>query len=169
MAVSTREPALVEHVLPLFESCRWEGPAEVELKIDARDGTPRVIEINPRLPAYLAFPIRCGLPLPRLCAQVALGESPDASPYAVGRRYVHPILHAKAALTGKRGWSERLLGLARAVLDMRGAYLGDGLNLVDPAPRLAKLIAEWRGELRPAVTAALALPADPDDLGCCPR
>ena len=166
MAVSTDEPELVALMLPLFQSCRWEGPAEVELKIDARDGQARVIEINPRLPAYLAFAIRCGLQLPRLCARVALGESPNAASYVVGRRYVHPILHAKAALAGPRRWHERLFGLSRAVFDMPGAVLGDGLNLIDPAPRLAKSIAEWRGELRAATNAWPALPSDPDDPVC---
>ena len=168
MAVSTDEPQLVALVLPLFQTYRWEGPAEVELKIDARNGQARVIEINPRLPAYLAFAIRCGLQLPRLCARVALGESPNAEPYVVGRRYVHPILHAKAALTGQRRWHERLLGLSRAVLDMRGAILGDGLNLIDPAPRLAKTIAEWRGDLRPVTNAWPPLPSDPDEIICSP-
>ena len=61
MSVSTDDRALVELVLPLFAAWRWEGPAEVELKIDARDGRAKLIEVNPRLPAYLAFAIRCGL------------------------------------------------------------------------------------------------------------
>ena len=146
-----------------------EGPAEVELKVDERDGNAKLIEVNPRLPAYLAFAIRCGLQLPRLCARVALGESPDVPGYAVGRRYVHPILHAKSALAGERRWTRRLLALSRVLRDMRGACHGDGLNLIDPAPRLGKMIAQWRGELRPDTHAPQELLTDPDDLTCCSR
>ena len=89
MSVSTDDRALVELVLPLFAAWRWEGPAEVELKIDERDGRAKLIEVNPRLPAYLAFAIRCGLNLPRLCALAAMGESPSAGSYAIGRTYVN--------------------------------------------------------------------------------
>ena len=62
-------------MLPFFESLRWRGPAEVELKIDARDGEAKVIEVNPRLPGYVGFPI-AWVHLPRSRLQVALGETP---------------------------------------------------------------------------------------------
>jgi D-aspartate ligase len=140
MSVSTDDRALVELVLPLFAAWRWEGPAEVELKIDARDGRAKLIEVNPRLPAYLPFAIRCGLHLPRLCVLVAMGESPQAGSYAVGRTFVNPILHLKALLAG----GQPLRAFGRALNDMRGAYLGDGLDWADPAPRLAKAIARLR-------------------------
>ena len=148
MSVSTDERARDELAMPLFEAWRWEGPAEVELKVDPRDGQAKVIEVNPRLPSYLPFAVRCGLHLPRLQALVALGESPRAGTYAVGRTYVNPTLHLKARLAGRHRLGDRLRGLGQAVAEMRGAFLGDGLDLLDPAPRVAKLIAEWRGGLR---------------------
>ena len=160
MAVSTDDPALVEQVLPLCEASRWEGPAEVELKVDPRDGRTKVIEINPRFPAYLPFPIRCGLPLPQLCARIALGESPSAAGHEVGRRYVHPILHLRAAWSGGAGLYGPARRLGRAVLDLPGAFLGDGLSLADPMPRLAKMIAVCRGEMGALVDPAGALALD---------
>ena len=145
MSVSTDDRALVELVLPLFAAWHWEGPAEVELKIDARDGRAKLIEVNPRLPSYLSFAIRCGLNLPRLCALVALGESPASGPYKVGRTYVNPVLHLKAQLTG----SGPPLGVVRTLRDMRGTYRGDGLDWVDPAPRLARIAARLRRRRSP--------------------
>ena len=145
MSISTDEPALVETVLPFFESLRWRGPAEVELKIDARDGIAKVIEVNPRLPGYVAFPITCGLHLPRLAALVALGESPSAPDYAIGRRYVQPVLTLKALLQARSAGEvngKRLRRDCRALLTASWVSWDD---VVDPLPRLARMLAEARG------------------------
>ena len=44
---STYEPELLEFVQLFFDRWQWQGVAEVEIKIDARDGAPKLIEINP--------------------------------------------------------------------------------------------------------------------------
>ena len=90
-ASSTHEVALVEMLLPMFQELEWRGPADVDLKIDARDGRPRVIEINPRFSGALNFPIACGVNMPDLLCRASLGEVlPEARQpaYAAGRRYV---------------------------------------------------------------------------------
>ncbi len=74
VGVSTSEFHLVDQMLPFFKKWGWRGVAEVELKYDSRDGRYKVIEINPRFPAYLRFPNSCGSPLVRLAAILALGE-----------------------------------------------------------------------------------------------
>jgi hypothetical protein len=145
VSVSTDDRELVELVLPFFESLRWRGPAEVELKVDARDGRAKVIEVNPRLPGYVGFAVACGLHLPRLAVQVALGEAPTASGYAVGRRYVHPGLHAKALV---HAWRTGALTAARLRRDLPTLLTAPWLrweDVVDPLPRLAKAFDEVRG------------------------
>ena len=145
MSVSTHDPALVETVLPFFESLRWRGPAEVELKIDARDGEAKVIEVNPRLPGYVAFPIACGLHLPLLAAQVALGETPSSSGYVVGRRYVQPVLVLKALI---QAWRDGKVTGARLRRDCPALLTAPWVrwdDVVDPLPRLARMLAEARG------------------------
>jgi len=83
----------VHRLLPFFEQWRWRGPAEVELKFDPRDGQDKVIEINPRFPAYLRFPVECGLDFPLLAARLALDRNhlPPAA-YRAGLRYLNPGL-----------------------------------------------------------------------------
>jgi hypothetical protein len=148
MSVSTDEPELVELVMPFFEAWRWQRPAEVELKIDARDGRAKVIEINPRLPSYVPFAISCGLHLPRLCARVALGETPDVARHAVGRTYVHPMLHLKAGWAEQRGFAAKVKALGRAIGEARPALRGCGSDLLDPAPCLGAILLRWTGEAR---------------------
>jgi D-aspartate ligase len=90
---STVDRALLDSVLPFFEKWRWRGPAEVELKLDARDGRHKVIEINPRFPGYLRFAWHCGLDLPTLAARLALGKAGaggELPPYRDGATYVAP-------------------------------------------------------------------------------
>ena len=145
MSVSTDEPTLVEAVLPFFETLRWQGPAEVELKVDARDGKAKVIEVNPRLPGYVAFPIACGLPLPRLAALVALGESPSAPAYAVGQRYVQPMLVLKSLVQAWRAGEVTAGRLRRDFPALLTAPWVRWDDLVDPRPRLARALAEARG------------------------
>jgi biotin carboxylase len=76
-AESTHETELVDLLLPLFRELRWQGPADAEFKIDARDGVPRILEINPRFSGAIQFPIACGVNLPVLYARAALGEQLD--------------------------------------------------------------------------------------------
>ena len=135
---SSREPALVEAVLPFFDHLRWQGPAEVEFKIDARCGTPRVIEINPRLPGYVRYFLDCGLHLPRLLVEAACGRVTSPTGYVAGRRMLNPGVYLKLCrqLLAEEGSAACL----RAAREAVGARWGHPADIVDPAPRLAKLL-----------------------------
>jgi predicted ATP-grasp superfamily ATP-dependent carboligase len=78
-AVSTHEWPLVASFLPLFAALGWQGPADIELKIDERDGRAVLIEINPRFSGAIHFPIACGVNFPDLYCRAACGESLPAS------------------------------------------------------------------------------------------
>ncbi len=139
---STVERSLVDLMLPLFEKWRWRGAAEVELKLDARDGRHRVIEINPRFPAYLRFSRHCGLDLPLLAVALAAGDAGAAPPlfgYRAGSHFVSPKLFVQSVLRElwchrapltvlKAGWRE-LDGTAPLLRAMFG----------DPLPMLGRL------------------------------
>ena len=145
MSVSTDDRKLVERVLPFFESLHWCGPAEVELKVDERDGAPKLIEVNPRLPSYVAFAADCGLYLPRLTVQVALGDAPVAHSYSVGRHFVNPGLHLKALI---RAWRSGAVNAARLCRDVPALLTAPWLrweDITDPLPRLARAFEEARG------------------------
>lgn len=144
---STAEHGLIELVLPFFEKWRWRGVAEVELKLDARDGQHKVIEINPRFPGYLRFPWHCGLDLPMLAARAALGEGTVTRArlpgYRVGATYVAPTLFLRTLRDDARA-----CGIAAAIrrgrTDLRGSapvVLG---MLADPLPLLLRVLRSTR-------------------------
>ena len=120
-STSSAEFVLIEQVLPLFEKWQWRGPAEVEFKLDPRDGRHKVIEINPRFPGYLRFPCRCGLNLATLAVEAALGSEvkATASPmYKVGAAYVNPGFWLRAGVAelsaNPRPWLRFLREIGKA-------------------------------------------------------
>jgi D-aspartate ligase len=152
LSVSTAESHLVELMLPFFRKWRWRGFAEVELKVDFRDGLSKVIEINPRVPAYLPFPIACGLPLARLAAGLALGEAtaPIEFPsYAVGKKFANPRLFLRSIVAELRSGSSKAAVFQRAFADLEGTAGVMASMFVDPAPPLGRLLLGVGQILRP--------------------
>ncbi|NMC74213.1 MAG: ATP-grasp domain-containing protein [Geobacteraceae bacterium] len=145
---STDAYHLVEQVLPFFRKWQWKGAAEVEFKFDPRDGRYKVIEINPRFPAYLRFAMGCGLPLARLSAEISLadgGVAPLKYPsYAVGRKFVNPGLFLRTTLKEMRGSSNRFATLGKAVGSLSGTGQTFRGMLSDPLPVLGRLLLDLR-------------------------
>lgn len=137
--ISTRDAALLELVRPFFDAWRWRGPAEVELKHDARHGTYRLIEINPRFPGYLRHASRCGVELAECAVRAALGDEPPAAagllPYRAGVAYVAPVAFVTSVVQDARvrGWRTALAGAwheARAAAPLLRDMLADPLPVV---------------------------------------
>ena len=102
IGVSTYQPELLEQMLPLFRHWRWAGVAEVEFRIDKRDGLAKVFEINPRVPGYCMFQVFSGVDYPRLALtaaldQVQLPELEQLSSYRVGLKNINPTRAFAAA------------------------------------------------------------------------
>ncbi len=55
----------------ILEKLRWTGPAMVEFRVDARDGIPKLMEINPRLWGSIALHIAAGINFPDLIYKLA--------------------------------------------------------------------------------------------------
>ncbi len=148
---STAEKDLVETVMPFFEDLGWAGPAEVEFKIDSRDGRARVIEINARFPGYLRFARRCGLDMVALAAQLALDPSSVPSlpfpSYTRGRTYLNPGLLLKSLSSEDSG--ARLAAFRHGVHHFtRGfGHLVDILH--DPLPAFGRAIYDAKLQRRP--------------------
>jgi predicted ATP-grasp superfamily ATP-dependent carboligase len=143
MSRSTNARGLVDEVLPFFEKWSWAGPAEVELKFDRRDGRHKVIEINPRFPAYLRFPLRCGLDLPALAVRLALGEPVEPCPafpgYAVGATYLDPGVFLRSALSDLRRRGGPPFGAVTRDLYRGLPVVLDMLS--DPVPLIGRALA----------------------------
>jgi predicted ATP-grasp superfamily ATP-dependent carboligase len=96
--VTTSEPDLKELTVELLRSLHWHGAAQVEFKRDSRDGTPTLMEINPRFWGTLDLAIQAGIDLPALTARLAVdGDVEPCFDYRVGLRY--------RWLQASNGWS----------------------------------------------------------------
>jgi len=73
--------------LRLLEALEWTGPAMVEFRRDARDGSFRLMEINPRIWGSLQLAVDCGMDFPRMIFDlIVLGQRPRETWYRVGAR-----------------------------------------------------------------------------------
>ncbi|HVO73542.1 MAG TPA: ATP-grasp domain-containing protein [Ignavibacteriaceae bacterium] len=99
-AESTNETELLEFLLPFFKKYPWEGPAEAEIIIDERDGKPKLIEINPRFPGSLLFPIKCGVNFPYIACMLAADKKFPVFPprYLTGIFYINRTFYIRSIL-----------------------------------------------------------------------
>jgi predicted ATP-grasp superfamily ATP-dependent carboligase len=81
------DPALVAAALALLRRFGWRGVAMVEFKVDARSGTPHLMEVNGRLWGSLQLAIDAGVDFPALLLAAASGEpARPQPPYRIGVR-----------------------------------------------------------------------------------
>jgi predicted ATP-grasp superfamily ATP-dependent carboligase len=67
-------PQILENAYRLLVSIGWCGFADFDFIADPRDGTPKIMEINPRMPACFRITLAAGIDFPQMIAQLALGE-----------------------------------------------------------------------------------------------
>jgi predicted ATP-grasp superfamily ATP-dependent carboligase len=76
---------LVEQSFTLLKALGWQGVAMVEFKMDARDGTAKLMEVNGRFWGSLQLAIDAGADFPLLLYRLATGENvPAQFEYRVG-------------------------------------------------------------------------------------
>ena len=142
---STADERLVTQVLPFFEKWRWCGGAEVELKFDHRTGQDKVIEINPRLPAFLRFPLECGIDFPLMSVSTALdGDAFPCVPfpaYRTGVKYRNPGLVLRAFVSNFRTGGLRSAEFRQGVRDLVETIPVITRLFEDPMPVLGRALA----------------------------
>jgi carbamoyl-phosphate synthase large subunit len=144
-ATSTHELELVERVLPLFRELHWSGPAEVELKRDARTGDDCLLEINPRFSGTLPFSLAAGVDLPLSMLNASLGRS---SPrllrpyYPAGLHYWSPWPYARSVLRDLVSVDGFRSGLRDLALPFTQRPVGNPYRLSDPAALAGKLLLQ---------------------------
>jgi predicted ATP-grasp superfamily ATP-dependent carboligase len=83
----------------------WWGTMVVQVKIDSRDGVPKLMEINPRMGNGLWWRVAVGINEPLMCIKIAKGEEVETvKNYPAGTILIHPV--------------EDLLGLGLKLLDL---------------------------------------------------
>jgi len=71
---SVRKPEIIENAYKVLMAIDWCGFADFDFITDPRDGTPKLIEINPRIPASFRITLASGIDFPYMIAKLAMGE-----------------------------------------------------------------------------------------------
>ncbi len=73
--ITIEEPRLLEITRKIIRQTKWRGGMELEM-IKSSDGTLYIIEINPRIPAWVYLATGAGQNQPEALLQLALGMEP---------------------------------------------------------------------------------------------
>ena len=134
---------LKEPALRLFHHVGLRGIANVEFKMDPRDGQLKVIECNARFTAANALLAHCGLDLAYFVYCRAIGLAPPHLPdFPDGVSLWDPTRDFKAFLALRRRGELGLLGWLRSVLHRQTFPV---FSWRDPVPALARVGRSLRG------------------------
>jgi predicted ATP-grasp superfamily ATP-dependent carboligase len=87
-AESVFDPKLKEHGLELLKKLNWHGSAMVEFKKDIRDGSFKLMELNPKFWGSLELAIASGVDFPYLtCCMAIDGDIKPVFDYKQGVRF----------------------------------------------------------------------------------
>ena len=139
---------VVEQGLAFLRALGHTGISQVEFKRDARDGSYRLMEVNPRLWQWHGLAAACGVDLPRIAYEDLTGERPD--PVSMNGR--------------RRRWAITLLPGERPA-PQRPPYVDAVFARDDLKPALvqvARLVPRRRLRRRPQ--AGRAFPARPSEM-----
>jgi D-aspartate ligase len=71
-------PEILAHATTMLRAMRWQGFADFDFITDPRDGVPKLMEINPRIPNCFRITQAAGIDFAAMIAQHAMGELPAA-------------------------------------------------------------------------------------------
>jgi D-aspartate ligase len=117
---SVRLPELLDVACRFARLAGWAGFAELEFKKDERDGVYKILEINPRMWAWIRLPIACGVDFPYLYYTMATtGDCPSVFSFTEDVIYLRSILHLYTQVY--QLWSGKA-GVMRCILDTFRPY-----------------------------------------------
>ena len=141
------------HVSALFRTVGWWGAMGIETIRDPRDGTDKLMEINPRFARQLWNRTELGINEPLMCIRLARGEDvPSFGDYPKGVLFVSPVEDTQLLVwqlldlllynLRTRGRPDRVLdvlseppGLREQVRSFVETYASDSRKVWDPYSR----------------------------------
>ena len=145
--ISVHERECVEMVMPFFEKWKWQGPADVEYKIDARDNKAKIIEINPRYSGNIAFALSCGVDFHSLHCLAALSRPVSAehvSSYDAGIKGVWLYYYLKSLVEELRAGGKLWALIKREIISIKGTRFDIRDNIVDFSPVLGLMLRLYK-------------------------
>lgn len=86
--ISIDDQEMIEMAQNFVKKTKWKGGFELEL-MKSNDGKYYLLEINPRMPAWIYLSVGCGQNIPEGVALLALGEKVEPyTDYKVGKMFV---------------------------------------------------------------------------------
>jgi predicted ATP-grasp superfamily ATP-dependent carboligase len=68
-------PQLIDIAYQLLKAMNWRGFADFDFITDPRDGIPKIMEINPRIPACFRITLAAGIDFASMIARLAMGQT----------------------------------------------------------------------------------------------
>jgi predicted ATP-grasp superfamily ATP-dependent carboligase len=152
------DPVVREYSIRLLKALNWHGVAMVEFKVDERDNTPRIMEINARFWGSLQLAIDSGIDFPGMLYQMIMtGDVPPAFDYKIGVKsrwllgdldhLLVRILKSDAKLNLPPGYPGRLATIMEFLRFYRPGMKYEIFKLNDLGPFLMEF-KEWLRQLR---------------------
>jgi carbamoyl-phosphate synthase large subunit len=86
--ISIDEEQLLDMTQKFVKATKWKGGFELELMKDV-NGKYFLLEINPRIPAWVYLAVGCGQNIPEALVKLALGQTVEPyTEYAIGKMFV---------------------------------------------------------------------------------
>jgi D-aspartate ligase len=148
--VSVFAPEVADLCRDLLRSFGYRGLVNIEFKLDARDGTYRLIEINPRSSNANQLAVSAGVDFPFLVYQyLTRPEDRDAPAdgFRPGVKWVYEDLDLQAFLALRKTGD---LTFWRWVQSLRGTRSWAVASPHDPAPFLSQVVAQIGRRFRKA-------------------
>ena len=88
-AVVIQDPILDKFTKSILKSLKWRGPFELEVLKANKDNKYYLLEINPRVPAWIALSAGAGQNIPATLVELALGKNvKPMKKYKVGKIFI---------------------------------------------------------------------------------
>jgi len=131
-------PELIETSFGLLKAMKWRGVAMVEFRIDPRDNTPKLMEVNPRFWGSLHLSILSGVDFPHMLYK--LEKEGDVSPVMDYRAGVR----CRWLLPGDILWYASSPGKIKNLPRFLEITNDDIMSLDDPGPTFGFALATMR-------------------------
>ena len=144
---SIAHPQIARLTKRLAEATGWSGFLGLDFIVDRTDGTPYLIDANPRANPAVQLGYLAGIDWTGLLIDMARGRRPDPMPARPGVRCKTPLLDVLWLMEGllpRRQWARTLLGRFRKVL-RPGWTLDSSHDFIGRSEWLGHLAIGWQG------------------------
>ena len=95
-SMSIDDPVVLRYAADLLKEIDWSGYANVGFMMDKKDGKPKLLEINGRIPATIKLTWICGINVARQLVEMAMDE--EVTDYGVNTKFGYNARHFQADL-----------------------------------------------------------------------